>query len=107
MEYVQISPEEQKFAQKTLLESQIEILTIAKRYQKYKQLRKQELTLKGALRRKVTELNEEIKILDRALPNLKHHSPETDKAQAISSVKNRSDLESEISEIKRKLERLQ
>ena len=107
MEYVKINPEEQKSAQRTLLQSQIEILTIAKRYQKFKELRKRELTLKAALRRKVTELHEEIKIIDMALPNLKTRSPETEKAKAVSGMKERSDLESEIGEIKRKLERLQ
>lgn len=107
MEYVHITPEEKNYAQKNLLQSQIGILTIMKRYQAYKQLRKKELMLKGALKRKITEMHEELKILDRALPSVRHTNPEKDKAKALATGKKRSDLESEIIDIKHKLERLQ
>jgi hypothetical protein len=107
MEYVHITPEEQKYAQKNLLQSQIEVLTIMKRYQAYKQLRKKELILKSALKRKVTELNEELKILDRALPSVHTAAQTKEKVNAQIPIKKRSDLESEIIDIKRKLERLQ
>ena len=107
MEYIKINPEEQKYAQKTLLQSQIEILTITKRYQAFKQLRRREIMLKGALRRKVSELHEELKIIDRALPRMRHQPSELQKAKTGVIGKKRSDLESEINEIKRKLERLQ
>ena len=79
---------------------------IMKRYQRYKELRKQELALKGILRRKITEIMEEIKIADRVLPHVKAEKTEEERITNF-PVKKRRDLETEIEDIKRKILRLQ
>lgn len=106
MEYVKIISSEQIYSKKELLMAQMEMLSIMKRYQKYKELRKQELALKSMLKRKIAEINEEITIIDRTLPRMKEKTEE-EKTKSIVAVKKRSDLESEIEEIKRKIQRLQ
>lgn len=105
MEYVKILDSEKTYAKKTLLMSQMETLSIMKRYQKYKELRRQELALKSILKRKIGEINEEIKIIDRTLPRMKEKTEEEEKITI--TPKKRRDLEAEIEEIKRKIERLQ
>lgn len=107
MEYVKLISSEQVYAKKELLMSQMEILSIMKRYQKYKDLRKQELALKSMLRRKVLEINEELRLLDRLLPRTRIEKIEVDTAKLATRSVKRRDLEAEIEEIKRKIERLQ
>lgn len=107
MEYVSLSPSEQNYSKKELLVTEMEILNVMKRYQKYKELRKQELALKSILRRKIIEVQEEIRLLDKILPKVHIEKTEEETAKITSHVVKRRDLESEIEEIKRKIERLQ
>lgn len=107
MEYVKILPSEQTYAKKDLLHSQMEILNVMKRYQRFKELRKQELALKGILKRKIAEVTEEVHVLDKALPRAPVERPEEEKTRFMVPVKKKRDLEAEIEEIKRKIERLQ
>lgn len=107
MEYVKLIASEQVYAKKELLMSQMEMLSIMKRYQKYKELRKQELALKSILRRKILEINEEMRLIDRLLPKTKTERIEEDTAKLATRSVKRRDLEAEIEEIKRKIERLQ
>lgn len=107
MEYVKLSESEQRYGKRELLQSQIEILSIMKRYQKFKELRKQELALKGILRRKISEFAEEIKIIDKVLPKAHVERTEEEKEKVVVNAKKRRDLEAEINDIKRKIERLQ
>mgnify|MGYP001560222481 CR=1 FL=1 len=104
MEYVKLIPEEQDYSRKNLLTAEMEVLNIMKRYQNLKDLRKKELMFKTALRRKVLELNEQIKIIDAALPKTKVRHGEEDRIKMVANSKRRSDLETEIDSIRRKLE---
>ena len=106
-EYVKLEPSEHFYGKKHLLYSEMEILTIIKRYQKYKELRKKELSLKGMLRRAITELEEHVKILDSALPKIKLQHTEEEKFKVVESAKKRNDLETEILEIQQQISRLQ
>ena len=106
MEYVKLTASEQAYSKKELLMSQMETLNIMKRYQKYKELRKQELALKSILKRKIGEVREELSVIDRSLPRMKEKTEEDNQVIRI-PIKKRHDLESEIEEIKRKIERLQ
>lgn len=106
MEYVKLTSSEQAYSKKELLMSQMETLNIMKRYQKYKELRKQELALKSILKRKIGEVREELAVVDRSLPRMKEKTEE-DVQIAKTPIKKRHDLEFEIEEIKRKIERLQ
>lgn len=107
MEYVKLIASEQGYAKRELLLSQMEILSIMKRYQKYKELRKQELALKSILRRKINEINEEVRLLDKTLPRATKEKREEETLSIVGKVVKRRDLESEIEEIKRKIQRLQ
>ncbi len=107
IEYVKLEPSEQVYGKKHLLSSQIELLSIIKRYQKFKDLRKKELSLKALLRRTITELNEEIKIIDASLPKIKEQKTEEESFKMLNTAKKRKDIETEILEIKRQLEKLQ
>lgn len=108
MEYIQITLAEQHHAKRHLLYSEMEILTIMKRYHQFGKLRSTEIMLKNALRRKLGEINEEMQIIDRILPNApKQEKTMLKKISSMAISKKRRDLEIEIDEIKRKLERLQ
>jgi|SRR3989338_11414098 len=107
MEYVKLDSPERNYGKKNLLYSQMEILSITSSYQKFKDLRRKELGLKTLLRRTLNELNEQIKIIDAALPKAKQQKTEEEKFKMIEKAKKPRDIESEILEIKRQLERLQ
>lgn len=81
----------------------MEILNIIKRYQKYQQLRKLELKIKMALKKKIKETREEIALLDQALPKTKYQT--TEKINKVYNKK-RQTLENEIDEIREKLKSL-
>ncbi len=105
MEYVKLDPSEQIYGKKQLLHSQMEILDIMKRYKEFTKLRKLELKLKTLLKKKVSEVKEETKLLETILPKVKHTDPEEKTLRDY--PKKRSDLEDEIDEIRRKLAELQ
>ena len=106
MEYIQLDPSEQLFGKRSLLQSQMDLLNIIKRYQRYSLLRKEELALKVLLRKKINELWEEIKHLEKVLPHVKHIKEQKTIEKKV-LPKKRSELELEIEEISRKLETLQ
>lgn len=106
MEYVKFDASEKTYLKKNLLYGQMEMLSVAKRYESYKELRKRELGLKSMLKRAVAEMHEQLKILDSAMPRMRVHNTEEDKLKIVVGAKKRNDLESEIMEIKRQLERL-
>lgn len=109
VEYIQITPNEQNYAQKNLLYCQMEILTIMKRYQKYKKLRAEEHAYKLLFKRKVKEINEAMENLYKMLPHIPkphvEHVEAKPKAAPIPQPK-RDSLEAEIEDIKRKLAQL-
>ena len=96
-EYVKISPQEQFYGKKNLLQSQYDMINSFKHQKEYSKLRKQEITLKIRLKKKIEEALSSIQKLDRTLP----------KSGKI--VKSRSNLsyQNELELIKHKLEQLQ
>ena len=109
MEYIKINSDEKIRGQRELLQSQIEILTILKRYQKYKILRKQESEMKNAFKRLVGEIEEELKIIEKHLPHghkayiKQPRQTAIQKTKTIEEIKERNELEMEINDIKQKL----
>ena len=104
-EYVGIGPSEQNYAKKNLLYSEMELLTVLKRYKRYKKLRKEELALKKLLSKVINEIHEEIKKFNESIPHIKE---EKYLSEEISGrKKQRSELEDEIDEIRRKIAELQ
>lgn len=87
----------------------MEILTILKRYQKYKKLRAEEHAYKLLFRKKAREINEQVDALYKMLPHLpkpQKIEEQVERPKAIIPQKKRDDLEIEIEEIKRKLQLL-
>jgi len=107
MEYVGLSHSSQLYGKKQLLYCEMELLSTLKRYTKYKKLRKHESALKNLLKRKISQLKTEIKVLDKLLPKIVHkellapHIKMTPQER-----KHRSKLEDEIDDIKEKLKAL-
>jgi len=103
MEYIKLTHDEKIFGGKTLLTSQINIIKITKKIKEYQELRNEETATKIILRRKIAEILDELKNLKKILPKEKEQKEITKKTDK----KRRQDLELEIEEIKRKIEKLQ
>jgi len=103
MEYVKLTHDEKILGKKVLLTSQINIIRITKRIKKYQELRNEETAAKIILKRKVAEIIDELKNLKKILPKEKNPKEIKEKTDQ----KRHKDLELEIEEIKRKIERLQ
>jgi len=104
MEYIKLNPSEQIYGKKNLLYCEMELLTILKRFKRYKKLRKEELALKNLLIRTTNELKDELRKLDELLPE------ERDIGLRLTASKKtpkRSELEDEIEQIRRKIAELQ
>jgi len=97
-EYVGLSYGEKVFAQKNMLQSQLEFLSSIESLKAYKKLRSEEFKLKVELKSKIGSLLDDLKRLEKILPNIEY------KADVVKKKKN--DLEREIAEIRRKLAKL-
>lgn len=105
-QYRRLSQEHITYAQKSLLQSQLESLTCVKHLRNYKSLRHEELVLKIHTKKLLDDLKQEVEVLLRSLPEpslpkepeillpveKKHHGPS---------------LEEELDAIKAKLSKLQ
>lgn len=106
MEYISLSSEEKETCQVQLLSSQIDILTITKRYKKFKELRKQELSLKNEVRRKITALQEDLKNFEKNAPHFHQPKIVVEKSRAPQEVKKRDELETEIDSLRQRIAQL-
>jgi|TARA_Y100000310_G_C20519008_1_gene732711 hypothetical protein len=104
MEYIGLTTSKKNYGEKNLLYCQINSLTILKKIDIYKKLRKEEFALKRILKRKVKETYEIINKLEEMLPETKYDKFKPIKIHKTS--KKRKDLESEIEYIKRKIAEL-
>ncbi len=104
-EYIRFAQREVRTGQKTLLETQLNILTSLKHLQTYKQTRNEELTLKIAVKNKLDEVQEALMLLDKALPQASIKL-EKEHLMLQPSIKHHS-LEDELETIRKKLEQLQ
>jgi predicted phage gp36 major capsid-like protein len=106
MEFIHISQREKEYGQVQLLNSQIELLTMVKRYKRFRSLRKEELTLKNEIRRRLTSLQEEIKNYEKNTPHIHAPKPIEIKKQKPIETKRRDELESEIDLLKQKISQI-
>lgn len=127
-EYTRLTHPEIIYGEKNFLQSQLELLNSIKSAEEYQKLRRRELRLKIELRRKLKNLRDNIKELDKKLPKIKEEpkkqttekpkiekpeikEPKTKKQTSKKKVKEKkkqkSELEMEIEDIKSKLESLQ
>lgn len=121
-EYIQVSSEQKLYTEKSLLESQLGLLSVIKHLDKYKSLRNEELNLKIAIKGKIDELKEKIRIFEKLLPKTKYkdkvaeekriaHEAKTLKLPEMHEIvkakkKEEFDIEWELNEIQKKLSRL-
>ena len=99
-EYIRLNYGEQVFAQKNMLNSQLELLNGIKRLQAYRNLREKEFKLKIELKSKIGMLLDDLKTLEKNLPEVE------DSFEYGKKENRKESLEQEIEEIRRKLERL-
>ena len=114
-EYIKLTGPEMTYGEKNLLHSQLELLKSIKICKNYQILRKQELRSKLALKRKLSELKNNLKEFEKLLPKIKEApKPKITKSKSekikipeITKKKSKAKaLESEIEEIKSKLQKL-
>jgi hypothetical protein len=107
VEYLRLESDERKAGKENMLYAQMEVLSILQKYQKYKKLRVQELSLKTALKRYIRLLNEEIEILDKLLPHVKFERIKEEPKLNANTDKKRRSLEIQIDDIKKKIQNIQ
>jgi hypothetical protein len=105
VEYISLNQVAQKYGQKNLLISEVEILTLLKAHQNYKKLRKKELTLKTKLKSLILQIKKELTHLHHSIPKVKYKKiiSKTSKLKSYKTSKKRLSLEKEIIEIKGKI----
>lgn len=104
IQYVKITAPEKQYIQKNMLENELGLLSIMKIIRRYKELRKEELTLKVAVKTKLDEIMNMYKEIDQILPKMEISRKEIeDEFLELSEKKQEGSLEEEIEAIKRKL----
>lgn len=104
-EYARLMNSEKTFGAKTLLQSQVFLLNAIKNIQKYDSVRNEELAAKILLRKKLAEVEDELKVLDKIMPRVREKSGEESETKKAFAKKG-TNLESEIEEIRRRIERI-
>lgn len=104
-EHVRLLTAEKEYGQKNLLHAQLETIALVKHYQKFKEIRNEELVLKIALKSKIDETRAALALLERLLPKPTMHPKET-LQQPVLRKSEHTSLEQEIDEIRKKLARL-
>ena len=92
-------------AKKDLLGAEINLLQIVRKMKAYRQVRKKEMTAKNKLRVELGKLRKSMDNVEKSLPseNIKQDKRKNKSKKVIEEGKN---LDSELMDIKRKLERL-
>jgi hypothetical protein len=105
-EYVKFSGAERLYGEKNILHSELEVLNFVKGIKEYKEVRKESLILRIALKNKLEELDEAMKMLDKLLP--KDMPPGISLTKRMDEKMGRKNisLEQEIEVIRRRLAKL-
>ena len=103
VEYIKFSNQDKNFGERDFLQSQLELLNIIKRLNKYKDLRKHELLLKVALKSKLDKIIHSLSVLDKILPRIKFQKDDVAGKIPIFKTTSNFSLEQEVELIKRKL----
>ncbi|MBI5804116.1 hypothetical protein HY450_02640 [Candidatus Pacearchaeota archaeon] len=104
VEYVKVSKHEVFYGQKNLLNSELEILSMLKGHDSYKELRKEEFALKIALKTKIDEAFNSLNALQKTLPKTNESDEKSERTEKQS--KKRLTLQEEIYSIREKLAKL-
>ncbi len=123
VEYLSLTPTEQLYGEKNLLEAQIDAISTIKRLENYKKTRSEELSLKIQLKNKIDEAQNLIVALEKLLPKtrFKDNSKEAEEDLEEKELKTilkresspeetaegqRIDLDLELQAIRRRLSQL-
>ncbi len=105
-EFVGISGRGKVYAQKSFLQTELELLQILNNLQIFKQMRKEEFLLKIAFKMKVEELLSMLSNLERILPKTTFKFESADDRKKDREMKRDLTLQSEIEAIREKIEEL-
>jgi len=109
-EYVKFSAPESVYGQKYLLHSELDLLGMAKIMINYKKLRTEELVYRVALKSKIDEVLESLKVLDKLLPHDKMPGLTKKKHPEVEGMgidKGSLSLDQEVEMIRRRLMKLE
>ena len=68
VEYVKLMVSESIYAQKNLLHSELDLLRLVKIIGRFAELRKEEIVLRLTLKKKISDLREDMQVFDKLLP---------------------------------------
>lgn len=128
-EYVRLSGEELNYTKKSLLNTQLNSLNSLKNLQKFKELRNDELTLKISVKTSLDSLQQQLILLDKLLPHSSWKKPKEEEMlpsihtteyfepqkeplsikkqeKEIRNKEKEDSIESQLADIKSKLQRL-
>lgn len=108
VEYVRLAPPESLYGEKYVLYSELGLLSIVKRVRNFNKLRQEELVLRLAVKKRVSEIKECLELLDKLLPHdkLAGLKKEAKAKEGASGEKGEISLEQELEMIRRRLENL-
>lgn len=105
-EYVGLTHPEKVYVEKNILQAELELLDSIKRLRAFKKLRTEELVFKIALKRRIGEVLDDLKTLDRILPKVAYVGKGEEGEEVEEVSKEELSLSKEIEEIRKKLAKL-
>lgn len=107
-EYVKFSGHEKIYGEKNVLYIELDLLKMLKRVDNFKNLRQEELVLKIALKKRISELIEAMNLIDKLIPHHKMRGLHKEEEIMDEAEKKKNwTLEQELEAIRRKLEELE
>lgn len=110
VEYVKFNKTESLYGQKRFLHGELELINAVKRLRNYKDLRREELVLRLALKKRAGEALENLRLLDKLLPHARLPKVEKKPEKKPEEEKEENKvltLDQELEIIRRKLETLE
>ncbi len=105
LRHIRLDYDDAFYGKKELLNSELNILTILKRFKSYQLLRRKESIAKSKLRNQLQSIKVRIKNLDETIPT-KKISKSKEKKKTLTRDKESRGIQEELDEIRRKLEEL-
>ena len=105
LRHIKLDYDDAVYGKKELLNSELNILKILKRFRSYQLLRRKESIAKSKLRNQLQSIKARIKNLDETIPT-KKISKSKEKKKTLAEDKESIGIRDELDEIRRKLEEL-
>ena len=106
--FVRLENYETMYAKKQILTAEMSFLKMVKRLRTFKALRKLELTKKNLIKNSAKDIRVKVNLLTNELPKVEFEEIKLDrpKERKVLTLRKRDVIESELEDIKRKLDRL-